>query len=121
MEELLEEVGAWEEAAVPDVVLDAVACAFEVVLVGRLVGVDPLDIVEVVRLEAQLESVETVVEDDRQIVEVGLAQVPDPVLEPVLVLGAVPSEVGPFGAGPSGVGPFGVGPFEADPFGVALV
>ena len=119
---LLEEVDAWEEVVVLHVaVLDvaAAACAFEVVLVGRLVGADHLveivGIVGVAHLEARLESVETVVEDDRQIVEVGLAQVLVLVLVPVLVLEAGPSVVGPFEVAPSGVDPFEVDPFEADP------
>ena len=124
------EVDAWEvvvlHVADLDVaVLDVAACAFEVVLVGRLVGADHLveivGIVGVAPLEARLESVEIVVGDDRQIVEVGLAQVLDPVLVPVLVLGAGPSEVGPSGVGPSGVDPSEVAPSAADPFGVAPV
>ena len=78
--------------------------------------VEIVGIVGVAHLEAQLESVETVVEDDRQIVEVGLAQVLALVLVPVLVL-----EVGPSGVDPSEADPSEVGPFEADPFGVAPV
>ena len=81
--------------------------------------VEIVGIVGVAHLEARLESVETVVEDDRQIVEVGLAQVLVLVLVPVLVLEAGPSGVGPFVVAPSGVDPSEVGPSEVDPFEVA--
>ena len=77
--------------------------------------VEIVGIVGVAHLEARLESVETVVGDDLQIVEVGLAQVLVLVLVPVLVLEAGPSVVGPFEVAPSGVDPFEVDPFEADP------
>ena len=82
-------------------------------------GVDHLaetvDIVGVAHLEARLESVETVVGDDHQIVEVGLALVLDLVLEPVLALEADPSEVDPFVVDPSVADPSVVDPSGAAP------
>ena len=88
--------------------------------------VETVGIVGVAHLEAQLESVETVVEDDRQIVEVGLARELDLVFEPVLVLeagpsGVDPSAVGPFVVDPSEAVPSEVAPSAADPFGVVPV